>query len=94
MDGARGKAYSFHQLGGGAHQSGRQTMPISVLVKLGRLSMKVVAMMKNFWKEEEGLTMVEYALIGALVVVGAIGAFTTLGQNVSTKVNAIATSIT
>ena len=56
--------------------------------------MKVVAMMKNFWKEEEGLTMVEYALIGALVVVGAIGAFTTLGQNVSTKVNAIATSIT
>ena len=55
--------------------------------------MKVVAMMKNFWKEEEGLTMVEYALIGALVVVGAITAFTTLGTNVSTKVNRIATAV-
>ena len=55
--------------------------------------MKVVEMMKNFWTEEEGLTMVEYALIGALVVVGAITAFTTLGTNVSTKVNRIATAV-
>ena len=55
--------------------------------------MKVVEMMKNFWNEEEGLTMVEYALIGALVVVGAITAFTTLGKNVSTKVNSIATAV-
>lgn len=55
--------------------------------------MKVVAMMKNFWQEEEGLTMVEYALIGALVVVGAITAFTQLGKNVSTKVNSIATAV-
>jgi Flp pilus assembly pilin Flp len=37
--------------------------------------------------------MVEYALIGALVVVGAITAFTTLGTNVSTKVNRIATAV-
>jgi pilus assembly protein Flp/PilA len=55
--------------------------------------MKVVEMMKNFWTEEEGLTMVEYALIGALVVVGSITAFTTLGTNVSTKVNRIATAV-
>lgn len=55
--------------------------------------MKVVAILKSFWNEEEGLTMVEYALIGALVVVAAIGAFTTLGQNISTKVNSIATSV-
>lgn len=55
--------------------------------------MKVVAMMKNFWKEEEGLTMVEYALIGALVVVVSITAFQTLGTNISTKVESVATAI-
>lgn len=52
--------------------------------------MKVVDMMKSFWKEEEGLTMVEYALIGALVVVVAITAFTNLGTNVSTKTQEVA----
>ena len=56
--------------------------------------MKAVEMMKNFWKEEEGLTMVEYALVGALVVVGAITAFRTLGTNVATKSSALAQALT
>lgn len=51
--------------------------------------MKVVDIMKSFWNEEEGLTMVEYALVGALVAIAAIGAFTTLG----TKVGGTATKI-
>ena len=55
--------------------------------------MKVVEMMKSFWKEEEGLTMVEYALIGALVVVGAIGAFSTLGTAVNGKATSLANAI-
>ena len=55
--------------------------------------MKVVEMMKSFWKEEEGLTMVEYALVGALVVVGAIAAFATLGTAVKTKAEALATGV-
>lgn len=51
--------------------------------------MKVVEMMKRFWNEEEGLSMVEYALVGALVVVGAIAAFQTLGGKVSGQAAAL-----
>ena len=55
--------------------------------------MKVVEMMKSFWKEEEGLSMVEYALVGGLVVVGAIAAFTTLGKAVNNKATNLATEL-
>jgi pilus assembly protein Flp/PilA len=43
-----------------------------------------------FLKDEEGLTMVEYAIAGALVAAGAVGAFTTLGTNIVTKINQLA----
>ena len=46
-------------------------------------------MIKELWKDEEGLTTVEYALLMALVVIAAITAWTTLG----TRVNATVTSI-
>lgn len=55
--------------------------------------MKAVEMMKNFWKEEEGLSMVEYALVGALVAVVAIAGFTTLGGAVNTKAGGLASNI-
>ena len=41
----------------------------------------------NFLKDEEGLTMVEYAIAGALVAAGAVVAFTYLGTQVSSKIN-------
>ena len=40
-------------------------------------------MLKTLWKDEEGLTTVEYALLLALVAIAAITAWTTLGTNVS-----------
>ena len=47
--------------------------------------------MKNligaFLRDEAGLTMVEYAIAGALVAAGAAGAFTLLGQAVLAKIN-------
>ena len=43
-----------------------------------------------FLKDEEGLTMVEYAIAGALVAAGAVGAFTTLGNNIVTKITQLA----
>jgi len=50
--------------------------------------------MKNligaFLRDEAGLTMVEYAIAGALVAAGAAGAFTTLGTNVLNKITALA----
>ncbi|MFO7945992.1 MAG: Flp family type IVb pilin [Armatimonadota bacterium] len=40
--------------------------------------------LKAYWKDEEGLTTVEYALLLALIVVVAITAWTQLGANVNT----------
>jgi pilus assembly protein Flp/PilA len=49
--------------------------------------------MVDFLKEENGLTMVEYAIAGGLIVaVGAV-VFTTLGQNVSSQISALATDV-
>jgi len=52
--------------------------------------------MKNlvkFIKNEDGATAIEYGLIAALVSVAAIGAMTTLGQNLSTTFTNAANSM-
>lgn len=43
----------------------------------------------KFFKDEEGLTAVEYAIAGALVVGGAVAAFTALGDSVETTINCL-----
>lgn len=43
--------------------------------------------MRELWKDEDGLTSVEYALLLALVAVAAIGAWTTLGGTVGNVAN-------
>ena len=50
-------------------------------------------MMKAFWQEESGLTMVEYAVAGTLVTLGAAVAFTNLGGAVTTQVGRLATCV-
>ena len=55
--------------------------------------MNISKVLKRFWSEEEGLTMVEYAVAAAVIAAGAIAAFQLLGTNVSTKVNTLATTI-
>ena len=47
----------------------------------------------NFLKDEEGLTMVEYAIAGALVAAGAVVAFTYLGTQVSSKINTLGNDV-
>ena len=44
-------------------------------------------MISRLWKDEEGLTTVEYALLLALVAIAAITAWTTLGSRVSSTVS-------
>jgi len=49
--------------------------------------------MGRLWKDEEGLTTVEYALLLALVVVAGITAWNTLGGTVSNTVDESAGTI-
>ena len=46
-----------------------------------------------FMRDEEGLTMVEYAIAGALVTAAAVGAFTLLGTNIGLQITDIANTV-
>jgi pilus assembly protein Flp/PilA len=50
-------------------------------------------MLKRFVQEESGATAIEYGLIAALIAVVIIGALTLLGNNISSKFNTIAASV-
>jgi pilus assembly protein Flp/PilA len=47
----------------------------------------------NFIREEEGLTIVEYAIAGAIISVAVVTAFTTLGDNVQGAVDNLGTDV-
>jgi pilus assembly protein Flp/PilA len=49
---------------------------------------------RNFIKEEEGLTTVEYAVAGALVSAAVITAFTLLGTQVDTVIRTVCNAFT
>ena len=49
---------------------------------------------KTLLRDEEGLTMVEYAVAGALISAAAVAAFTDLGAAVIAKITAITGAIT
>ncbi|AJO80226.1 MULTISPECIES: Flp family type IVb pilin [Pseudomonas] len=46
-----------------------------------------------FIKDEEGLTIVEYAVAGGLITLGAVAAFITLGGNVSTAITSLGCAV-
>jgi len=48
---------------------------------------------KNFVREEEGASAVEYGLLVALIAVVIIGAVTTLGTNLNAKFTEVAGAI-
>ena len=48
---------------------------------------------KNFIREEEGASAVEYGLLVALIAVFIIGALTALGTSLTTTFNSAATAI-
>ncbi len=54
---------------------------------------KLVAQIMAFIREEQGLSMVEYAVAGAVIVSGAVVAFQTLGTNATTQVDSISSNI-
>ncbi|KXG74960.1 hypothetical protein AN618_21270 [Fervidicola ferrireducens] len=51
-------------------------------------------MLKKVIASEDGQGFMEYALIAALVVIGAIVAFRTLGRGISSKINQVNNDLT
>ena len=51
------------------------------------------AIVRNFLREEEGLTTVEYAVAGALIAATVIFAFTNLGATVEGVITYICTQL-
>ncbi|WP_347908309.1 Flp family type IVb pilin [Pseudomonas grandcourensis] len=47
----------------------------------------------KFVKDEDGLTIVEYAVAGGLVTVAVAAMFVTLGGEVNTKITALCTAV-
>ncbi len=50
-------------------------------------------MIRSFWKDESGVTAIEYGLIAGLIAVVIIGAVTAVGTGVSNKFNAVANNL-
>ncbi|MDC0609337.1 Flp family type IVb pilin [Vibrio sp.] len=48
---------------------------------------------KAFWKDEEGLTVVEYVIGAGLLVVALTAVFTTMNTKLSTKLSTIISNI-
>jgi len=48
---------------------------------------------RKFMQEEEGLTVVEYAVAGALITVAVVAAFTNLGAAVAVQIAAITAAL-
>jgi pilus assembly protein Flp/PilA len=46
-----------------------------------------------FLRDEDGLTMVEYAVAGSLITLAAVTAFTNLGNAVSTQIGKLVTAV-
>ena len=47
----------------------------------------------KFVRDEEGLTIVEYAVAGGLITLAAVLAFITLGTNVKTQITRLAACV-
>ncbi|NNB44315.1 Flp family type IVb pilin [Pseudomonas chlororaphis] len=47
----------------------------------------------KFTKDEDGLTIVEYAVAGGLITLGAVAAFITLGGNVATAITSLGCAV-
>lgn len=51
---------------------------------------KIKSSLMKFLNDEDGLTIVEYAIAGGLVTLSAVAAFILLGENVAVKMDELA----
>ena len=50
-------------------------------------------MIRNFLRDESGLELSEYAIAAALISLAVLATFTTLGGNIKTVINNLASNI-
>ena len=55
--------------------------------------MQIARFIKNFARDEEGVTAIEYGLIAALIAVVIIAAVTIVGSRLCVTFNAVATAL-
>jgi len=53
----------------------------------------MIKRLKELWRDESGVTAIEYALIASLIAVAIIAATTQLGTTIGNKFNTIANNI-
>lgn len=53
----------------------------------------MIRMMKQFWKDEEGVTAIEYGLIAALIAMVIVGAVRVSGASLNTLWTNISTEL-
>jgi pilus assembly protein Flp/PilA len=58
------------------------------------LKENIMKFVRNFLREEDGVTAIEYGLIAALIAVVIIAAVTTVGSNLKTTFERIGSALT
>jgi pilus assembly protein Flp/PilA len=53
----------------------------------------MVSLLRRIWEDESAATAIEYGLIAALIAIGAVNVMSTVGKNLSTTFNTIATKL-
>lgn len=51
--------------------------------------MNIAKLLKSFWSEEEGITMVEYAVAAGVIVAIGVAIFQGIGSGAKTRLNAV-----
>jgi len=63
-------------------------------VRYTKMTLQTIrTLISQFAKDEDGLTIVEYAVAGGLVTVAVAAMFVTLGGEVNTKITALCTAV-
>jgi pilus assembly protein Flp/PilA len=56
-------------------------------------STAMICLMWKLWEDRSGPTAIEYGLIAALIAIVTIAGLTTLGNNLNTRYNQLATTV-
>jgi pilus assembly protein Flp/PilA len=70
---------------------GRSALTTLIVKNYGAADVK--ASLLAFLKDEQGLTMVEYAIAGALVTAGAVTVFTNLGTAIVARITVLVAAV-